>query len=121
MSRATPTRAALGIVTTFVTACVGQLPPTTGAPAAAPATTPELKTKALQGALAEISRSNTVTRNGVYLDTLVGPTPDEYRYSWSHPRQWLEAMVATKLVDGTFGVPATRSGLRMSGYAIRGR
>ena len=27
-------------------------------------------------------------------------------------------MVATKLVDGTFGVPATRSGLRVSGYAI---
>ena len=121
MSRATRTRPALGIVTAFVSACTGALPPMTGVPAVAPAMAAELKTKAVHGARDEIRREYPITLRGVYLDTLVGPTPEEYLYSWAHPREWLEAMVATKLVDGTFGVPATRSGLRMSGYAIRGR
>ena len=102
----------------LLAACTGALPPMTGVPAVAPAMAAELKTKAVHGARDEIRREYSITLRGVYLDTLVGPTPEEYLYSWAHPQEWLEAMVATKLVDGTFGVPATRGGIPVVGFAI---
>jgi hypothetical protein len=107
-----------GIVACLLAGCVGAPPPTTGRPALAPAPTAELKTKALHGALDEIARGRSIPRDGVYLDTLVGPTPDEFLYTWSHPREWLDAMVATKLVDGTFGVPTLRTGLGFVAAAV---
>lgn len=106
------------ILALLLAGCLGALPPTTGAPALPPAPTAELKTRALRGALEEVGRTNSVAREGVYLDTLVGPTPEEYLYDWAHPHEWLEAMVANKLVDGTFGVPALRTGIRFVGIAV---
>ena len=100
--------------------CTGGMQSVTGSPAVAPADAAELKTGALHGALAEIARStgNGATVYGVYLDTLVGPTPEAYIYSWAHPREWLEAMVATKLVDGVFGVGGASRGMTRTGVAI---
>jgi hypothetical protein len=56
--------------------------------------------------------------NGVYLDTLVGPTPAEYIYAWAHPHEWLDAMIATKLVDGVFGVGGVRRGMARTAVAV---
>jgi len=104
----------------LATACTGGMPSVTGSPAVAPADAAELKTGALHGALAELARStgNGATVYGVYLDTLVGPTPEAYLYAWTHPREWLEAMVATKLVDGVFGVGNAPRSLGRTGVAI---
>ena len=61
------------------------------------ATAAILKTAAVNGAREEIARGsdNAGTRNGIYLDTLVGPTPPQGLYELSHPQAWLDAMVAT--------------------------
>lgn len=79
-----------------------------------------LKTAAVNGALEEIDRSGggDRTRRGVYLDTMVGPTPARALYEWAHPRPWLDAMVGTKKVDGLFGMPAQRAHMPASAYAI---
>lgn len=104
----------------LVAGCAGGTPPAMGVPAVAPADAAELKTGALRGALIEIGRGtgNGATVYGVYLDTLVGPTPEAYIYAWAHPREWLEAMVATKLVDGVFGVGGLARGMIRNGIAI---
>lgn len=100
--------------------CAGGMPSVTGSPAVAPADAAELKTGALHGALAEIALNtgNGATVYGVYLDTLVGPTPEAYIYDWAHPREWLEAMVATKLVRGTFGVGTAARGMSRTALAV---
>ncbi len=121
MRTATLTRRSLATLAVVVAAgCTGGMQSVTGSAAVAPADAAELKTGALHGALAEIARStgNGATVYGVYLDTLVGPTPEEYIYSWVHPREWLEAMIATKLVDGVFGVGGAPRGLPRTGVAI---
>ena len=121
MRTATLTRRSLAFLALVLAAgCTGGMPAVTGTPAVAPADAAELKTGALHGALAEIARStgNGATVYGVYLDTLIGPTPEAYIYSWTHPREWLEAMVATKLVDGLFGVGGAVRGMRRTGVAI---
>lgn len=100
--------------------CVTAFPPATGRPAVTAPVAADLKTRALRGALAEISLSsnNAALQYGVYLDTLVGPTPEEYLFAWAHPRPWLDAMVATRLVEGVFGVPAQRGGLPRAAFAV---
>ncbi|MEO6067215.1 MAG: hypothetical protein ABJB33_07320 [Gemmatimonadota bacterium] len=112
-------RPALALVV-LAAACVTGLPPTTGTQAVPLVIAADIKTRAVRGALAEISLSsdNAAIRYGVYLDTLVGPTPEEYLYAWAHPRPWLDAMVANGLVEGLFGVPAYRSGLPRTAFAI---
>src|SRR5437868_2083411 len=92
------------LIVALATGCAGGMPSVTGTAATSPANAAELKTAALHGARLEIARTtgNGATVYGVYLDTLVGPTPAQYIYSWAHPREWLEAAVATKLVDGLF-------------------
>jgi hypothetical protein len=79
-----------------------------------------LKTAAVIGAREEISRGsdNSGLRYGIYLDTLVGPTPADQLYEQAHPRPWLDAMVATHKVDGLFGVPTRGGGLRHTAFAI---
>jgi hypothetical protein len=80
----------------------------------------EIKTVAVRNALAEIGRATggTELKRGVYLDSAVGPTPEEYLYRRAHPDGWLQSIVAAGLVDGIFGVPRTRSGLRQVSYTI---
>lgn len=84
------------------------------------ATAAILKTAAVNGAREEIARGsdNAGTRNGIYLDTLVGPTPPQGLYELSHPQAWLDAMVATHKVDGVFGVPAREGHLPRVAFAI---
>jgi len=79
-----------------------------------------IKTVAVRNALAEIGRATggSEVKRGVYLDSAVGPTPEEYMYRRAHPEAWLESIVAARLVDGVFGVPRTRSGLRQVSYTI---
>jgi len=100
--------------------CSGAMPPATGTPAYPDDVAAALKTVALAGARAEIDRSNggRALATGVYLDTLVGPTPEAQRFEWAHPRPWLEAMVATRKVDGLFGVPSLRDQLPHQAFAV---
>ena len=93
---------------------------TTGTQAVPDAVAAILKTAAVDGAREEIAREsgNAGLRQGIYLDTLVGPTPEAQLYEWAHPRPWLEAMVATHRVDGLFGVPGTGQGLPRTAFAI---
>lgn len=79
-----------------------------------------LKSAAVHGAREEIelSSDHTGMRNGIYLDTLVGPTPPEALYRSSHPRAWLDAMVSTHQVDGLFGVPLRNGRPLQDGFAI---
>ena len=104
----------------LTTGCTGGMQAATGSSALAPADAAELKTAALRGARLEITRStgNGATVNGVYLDTLVGPTPEASLASWSHRREWLDAMVATHLVDGLFGVGNERRLTTRNGIAV---
>ncbi|HET7042506.1 MAG TPA: hypothetical protein VFI13_10825 [Gemmatimonadales bacterium] len=104
----------------LLTACTGGLAATTGTQAVPDPVAAILKTAAVRGARQEISRSSggAQLRSGVYLDTMVGPTPEAQLYEWSHPRPWLEAMVSTQLVEGLFGVPGRRDGLTHSAFAI---
>ncbi|HVX87792.1 MAG TPA: hypothetical protein VG940_02610 [Gemmatimonadales bacterium] len=83
-----------------------------GRAALAPADAAELKTRAVKGAREELARTagSQLVTQGLYLDTLVGPTPEEYFYTSAHPTRWLEAMVANHLVDGTFGIGSARQG-----------
>jgi hypothetical protein len=108
------------LTVTLLAACAGGMGSVTGTAATSPADAAELKTAALQGARIEILRTtgNAATVNGVYLDTLVGPTPAEYLYTWAHPHEWLEAVVATKLVDGVFGVGGARRGMAHTAVAV---
>jgi hypothetical protein len=101
-------------------ACARGLPPITGTQVVPDATTAALKTAAVNGAREEIAREtgNGVLRQGVYLDTLVGPTPEAQLYEWAHPRPWLDAMVATHKVDGLFGIPVRREHLPRSAFAL---
>ena len=80
----------------------------------------EIKTIAVRHALAEVARATggSELKRGVYLDSAVGPTPEEYMYQRSHPDTWLQGIVAAGLVDGIYGVPRTRSGLRQVSYTI---
>jgi hypothetical protein len=114
------TRSAALITVALAAACTGGMPSVTGTAATSPANAAELKTAALRGARLEISRTtgNGATVYGVYLDTLVGPTPAEYLYSWAHPREWLEAMIASKQVDGLFGVGGARRGIPRTAVAV---
>lgn len=101
--------AALGVL---LAACAAGLPPATGRPALAPPDEAELKTFAVRGARAEIRRAGAdAIRLGVLLDTLVGPTPASHRHEETHRTEWLEAMVATHLVDELFGRASERRGL----------
>ena len=104
----------------LVAGCAGGMPPATGARAVPDDVAAALKTAALTAARVEIDR-NTGGRSlqlGVYLDTLVGPTPEEWRFEWAHPRAWLETMVATRKVDGLFGVPTFRDQLPRRVFAV---
>lgn len=80
----------------------------------------EIKTVALRNALTELARGagGTGVRRGVYLDSAVGPTPEEYVFRRHHPGGWLGSIVSAGLVDGLFAVPRTRSGLRQLSYTI---
>lgn len=111
-------RALLGVA--LLGACAGGIPSATGTQAVPDPVAAILKTAAVTGARAEIAREsgNTGLRTGIYLDTLVGPTPEAQFYEWAHPRSWLEAMVATGKVDGLFGVPSQGDELRRSAFAI---
>lgn len=121
MRRAALTRRSrFALTLVLVAGCAGGMASVVGSPAVAPADAAELKTGALHGALDEIARStgNGATIYGVYLDTLVGPTPEAYMYAWAHPHEWLEAMVATKLVRGVFGVGNIPPGMSRPGVAV---
>lgn len=111
---------AVALTLTLMAGCAGGMAATGGVPAVAPADEAELKTAAMHGALEEIGRTtgNGALVYGVYLDTLVGPTPEGYLYAWAHPHEWLEAMVATKLVKGVFGVGYGTRGILHTGAAV---
>ena len=105
----------------LLAACAaGGMAATTGTRAVPDPVAALLKTAAVDGAREEIARStdNAGTRYGIYLDTMVGPTPEAHLYEWAHPRAWLDAMVATRRVDGLFGVPGVGQGLRRTGFAV---
>src|SRR5690348_11096779 len=97
----------------LLSACAAPGFTATGRQAVPDAASALLKTAAVSGAREEIARNsdNTGLRNGIFLDTLVGPTPPEALYEPAHPRAWLDAMVATHQVDGVFGVPSRRGQL----------
>jgi hypothetical protein len=80
----------------------------------------EIKTGAVRYALAEIGREGggAGLKRGVYLDSAVGPTPEEFMYQRAHPTAWLQSIVAAGLVDGVFALPRTRSGLRQVSYTL---
>lgn len=80
----------------------------------------ELKTLAVRNARDEIDRGSEggALRYGVLLDTMVGPTPEAYLYTASHPRPWLGAMIDAHLVDAVFGVPGNDRGLPRLAFAI---
>lgn len=101
-------------------ACAAPHTSPTGVQAVPDATAAILKTAAVNGAREEIARGsdNAGTRNGIYLDTLVGPTPPQALFELAHPRPWLDAMVATHKVDGVFGVPAREGHLPRTAFAI---
>jgi len=80
----------------------------------------QVKTGAVRSALAEIGREagGTGLKRGIYLDSAVGPTPEQFMYSRAHSEAWLQSVVAAELVDGIFSIPRTRSGLRQVSYTI---
>lgn len=101
-------------------ACTGAIPAATGTQVVPDATAALLKTAAVNGAREEIARESghRGLAQGIFLDTLVGPTPEAHLYEWGHPRPWLDAMVSTRRVDGLFGVPARRTQLPRTAFAI---
>ena len=105
----------------LLAACAaGGMAATTGTRAVPDPVAAVLKTTAVDGAREEIARStdNAGMRYGIYLDTMVGPTPEAQLYEWAHPRAWLDAMVATRRVDGLFGVPGRNDRLPRTAFAI---
>lgn len=104
----------------LLAACAAPRAATTGVQTVPDAAAAILKTFAVDGAREEIARStdNAGTRSGIYLDTLVGPTPEAALYEWAHPRPWLDAMVATHKVDGVFGVPSRGAHLSRSAFTV---
>jgi hypothetical protein len=117
MNRRTRSSFLAGVLTL---GCAGGLGTLSGVQAIPATNSAVVKTRAVRGALAEIARSseNTGLRYGVYLDTMVGPTPEAYLFEWAHPRPWLGEMVSTGLVAGVFGVPSRRSAMPRSAFAI---
>ena len=91
-----------------------------GQAALAPADEAEIKTLALRGARQELLREGLLRPGGVvtFLDTLVGPTPAEHLYDWTHRTEWLEAMRANALVDALVGPRSDRHGLSDWGLVI---
>jgi len=84
-----------------------------------PETTWQVKTLALKGAREEIARhGGSTARGGVYLDSLVGPTPKEYLFQKAHDPAWIDAAIADGLIDRAFGIPRERSGLRQLSFAV---
>ena len=100
--------------------CAAGVTPPTGERTFGDPTSNAIKTLALKHALAELSRStnNAGPRFGVYLDTMVGPTPEEYFYAYSHPRDWLDSMVEARLVEGLVGRIAVRQTVQRVGFAV---
>lgn len=100
----------------LVTGCMMATTGPAGRAALAPADAAELKTRAVKGARQELARTaaSELVTQGLYLDTLVGPTPEEYYYTPSHPVEWLEAMVANHFVEGTFGIGDPRQGYQLA-------
>jgi hypothetical protein len=106
-------------LTLLLAACACAVQPK-GAPVMPATVSDEIKTGAVRSALAEIGREGggAGLKRGVYLDSAVGPTPEEYMYQRSHPTAWLESIVAAGLVDGIFAIPRSRSGLRQVSYTL---
>lgn len=91
----------------------------TGTQGVTPETTWQVKTIALRGAREEIARNGGSTaRGGVYLDSLVGPTPKEYLYRKAHDPRWIDSVIAEGLIDRAFGIPRERSGLAQLSFAV---
>jgi hypothetical protein len=100
--------------------CAAGMTPPTGERTFGDPTSNAIKTVALTYALAELSRStnNAGPRVGVYLDTMVGPTPEEYYYEYVHPRDWLDSVADAKMVDGLIGPMAERRTVQRVGFSI---
>jgi len=108
-------------VVALVVAILSCAPPAPTGQSVMPATmSDEIKTVAVRNALSELARATggSEVRRGVYLDSAVGPTPAEYMYRQWHSQEWLASIVEAGLVDGTFGLPRSRSGLRQLSYTI---
>ncbi|HEX7918520.1 MAG TPA: hypothetical protein VF454_03905 [Gemmatimonadales bacterium] len=105
--------AALGLTLLLVACAAGGLGAPPGQAALAPADEAELKTLAVRGMREELRRIGANSPAGllVFLDTLVGPTPEEFVYDWVHRREWLVAMRTTHLVDELYGPRAERDRL----------
>lgn len=113
------TRGSVLMLGLFAAACAtAGLGPPPGQAALAPAEEAELKTLAVRGVHEEMQRvgANGPGRLVIFLDTLVGPTPAEFMYDWTHRPEWLEAMRTTKLVDELYGPRGERD--RLVGRAI---
>lgn len=112
------------VIPTLLTAalfgCAAPLAAPSGERSVVDATSNAIKTTALRHALEELSRStgSAGTRYGIYLDTMVGPTPKENFFEYVHPRDWLDSMVAEKLVDGLIGPVSVRQTVQRAGFSI---
>lgn len=102
----------VGLLLLLAACAAGGTTAPSGRAALAPADAAELKTRAVKGAREELGRTagSQLVTQGLYLDTLVGPTPAEYFYATAHRPEWLAAMVTNHLVDGTFGIGDPRQG-----------
>jgi hypothetical protein len=100
--------------------CAAGMTPPTGERTFGDPVSNAIKTIALKHALAELSRStnNAGPRIGVYLDTMVGPTPEKYFYQYVHPRDWLDSVAEAKMVDGLIGPIAERRTVQRVGFSI---
>jgi hypothetical protein len=108
------------LIALFGIGCAAGVTPPSGERVFGDPTSNAIKTVALKHALVELSRStnNAGPRLGVYLDTMVGPTPEEFFFEYSHPRDWLDSMIETRLVEGLVGPIAVRQTVQRVGFAI---
>lgn len=114
-------RLAILLLALVATACAtAGLGPPPGQAALAPADEAEIKTLALRGVRQELMRAGLLGPGYivVFLDTLVGPTPAEQLYDWTHRPEWLEAMKVNGLVDALVGPRTDRRGLDSWGLVL---
>ena len=112
-----------GLLVSLVAAsCVTQSNPATQPPTplSVSGSAQDLKDRAVHAAIAEINLGSggQSLRYGVYLDSLVGPTPKPYLHEHAHPSAWLKRLVDDHVIDGIYSVPDTRSQLPLVVFAI---